>query len=185
MSLAAQRVTARNSLSPEPMATHVSPNLLVQQMTTQELLQATHTSSALVIRIRQTVTFQWLSTTLPTKQPIHTRCSSNVSHRSVQSCLIEHSRCTHASHHLTSCQIAHADRPKIDRAAFPRVTWDFSSSQVVLTVSGCPHSCFLWNNARLCTLASTKVEFTHMFLDCVLGHAVQVQRSVLQVITHT
>ena len=62
-------------------------------------------NSHFVFSIRQSVKFQILSTTLPTKQPIHTRCSRNVSHCSVQSCLIEHSGCAHAWHHQTGFEL--------------------------------------------------------------------------------
>ena len=57
---------------------------------------------------------------LSTKQPTHTKCSRNAAHCSVQSCLVEHPTCTHASHHL-----AHADLPKSQSdlylSAFPGV----------------------------------------------------------------
>ena len=111
--------------------TRLSPNLLVQQVTTQKLLGAAHTSSALVIccviRIRRTVKFQCLSTTLSTKQPIHIRCSSNQSHSSVQSCLVEQSGCSHASHHQTSFE---SNTRIIQRATG---TFQFSLK------SSCPH----------------------------------------------
>ena len=71
-----------------------SLHFLVQQVATQKLLRATH---ACAISVCQAVQFLCLVTTLPTKQPIHTRCSSNVAHCSVESCLVEHAGCTRAS----------------------------------------------------------------------------------------
>ena len=137
--------------------------------------RAARTPSALVIgcviRIRQTVKFQCITTTLPTKKADP--------HQVFQECIsllgvivLQFSTLGVLIPRISPNQfrIARADRPKSDKAAVQRVT---GTSQFSLE-SSCPHcvgrSLLLpLEPGVTATLGATKVEFVHKFSHRVLG----------------
>ena len=135
VSLAAQRVTCVElAFSRTNGNTRLSPNLLVQQVTTQETPRKQLTLRLLSSSASaKPSSFMFSAPPLTTKQPIHTKVFRQcISAARCNRASSEHSGCTHASHHRATFELH-------TRIVQRMIEQPLSEWPGLLMESSCPH----------------------------------------------